>query len=132
MFVHGRHTVVKVGTDDLSEFANATTFNRSGDANENTTYGKNSKSYNGGLKDSKITLEGVYDDGVDGPGAILRPLLATSTTFTFQPEGTGTGKPQSVVDVVITAYNESSPVADNIKWTCEMQGSDDIADTAQV
>jgi hypothetical protein len=131
-FKHGKNTVVKVGADDLSEFTNSTAFNRSGDALDVTTYGKNSKVFIGGLKDCKITIEGNYDSGVGGPSAIIEPLLATETTFTFQPEGTGTGKPQKVVDVVVTAFNVSSPVADQIKWTCEMQGSDDVDDSAQV
>lgn len=132
-FVHGKHTVVKLGVADLSVYTNTTTFNRSKDALETTTYGKDSKTYRGGLKDGKITIGGTYDDGASGPAAIIQPHLddEAPTTFTFQPDGAGTTKDQTVVDVVVTAFNVSSPVAEMVQWTCEMQASDDADDTPQ-
>lgn len=131
-FRHGKNTVVKVGANDLSAFTNSTAFNRSADAVDVTTYGKTSKVFIGGLKDCKITIEGTYDDGATGPSTVLEPLLGTEATFTFQPEGAGSGKAQKLVTVIVTAFNTSSAVADQIKWTCEMQGSNDVNDTDQV
>lgn len=130
-FRHGKNTVVKLGADDLSAFTNSTAFNRSADAVDVTTYGKDSKVFIGGLKDCKVTIEGNYDDSVGGPADVIEPLLGTAVDFTFQPAGTGAGKAQKVVNVIVTAFNVSSPVADQVKWTCEMQGSDDVDDTPQ-
>lgn len=128
---HSKATVVKVGTADISAFTNSTTFNRSADSHEVTTYGRDSKVYAGGLKDATVTIEGFYDTSVTGPRAILEPLLGETTEFTFQPEGTGSGKPQNVCDAVVTAYNESSPVADMVTWTAELQVSGDVDVTDQ-
>lgn len=130
-FVHSKNTVVSLGGDDLSAFTNSTTYNRSADSHDVTTYGKNSKVYSGGLKDGTVTIGGFYDDGAAGPRETIGPLLGTVVEFIFKPEGTGTGKPQDAVDVLVTAYNESSPVADQIQWTAELQMSDDVATTTQ-
>lgn len=132
-FRHGKDTVVKLNAIDLSAFSNQTQFGDETEANETTTYGRARKTYMGGLGDGKITLQGVYDDGASGPRAIIKPLKAagTAVTFLFQPEGTGSGKAQSSVSVIITAFNETAPVADVIGWTCEMQMTGPLDETDQ-
>lgn len=132
-FVHGKDTVITLGGDDLSAYTNSTTHNRSADSHDVTTYGKDSHVFVGGLKNGTATIGGIYDNtAATGPRAVIVPLLGTTTEFVFKPEGTGTGKPQDTVDVVVTAYNESSPVADMVQWTAELQFSDDVASTTQV
>lgn len=130
-FTHSKNTVVLLDDNDISAFTNSTTYNRSADSHEVTTYGKNSKVYNGGLKDGTVTIGGLYDDGATGPRAVIQPLLGTVVEFVFRPEGTGTGKPEDTVNVLVTAYNESSPVADQIQWTAELQMSDDVVSADQ-
>lgn len=133
-FRHGKDTVVKLNGSDLSAFSNSTSFGDETEANETTTYGRSRKTYMAGLGDGKVTLQGVYDDGASGPRAIIKPLKAagTAVAFIFQPEGTGSGKAQSNVDVIITAFNESAPVGDVIAWTCEMQMTGPLTETDQV
>jgi hypothetical protein len=131
-FVHSKNTLVTLNAKDLSAYTNSTTYNRSADSHEVTTYGKASKVYSGGLKDGTITIGGFYDDtAANGPRAVIRPILGTVVAFIFKPEGTGTGKPQDTVNVLVTAYNESSPVADQIQWTAELQMSDDVTSISQ-
>jgi hypothetical protein len=131
-FVHGKDTYVSLDGDDLSTFTNSTTHNRSADTHDVTTYGKGAHVFQGGLKNGTATIGGIYDNtAVTGPRAVIRPLLGTTVEFVFRPEGTGSGKPQDTVDVVVNAYNESSPVADMVQWTAELQFSDDVASVAQ-
>ena len=130
-FVHGKNTFVSLGGTNISAYTNSTTFNREADSHEVTTYGKASKVYRGGLKDAKVTVSGWYDDAATGPHTLIAPLVGTNAAFVFRPEGTGSGKPQSTVDVLVTSYNESSPVADHIQWTAELQCSDTINDAPQ-
>jgi hypothetical protein len=131
-FVHGRNTQVEIDGDDISEFCNSTTNNRSADSHDVTTYGKNSHVFAGGLKGGTATIGGPYDNGVTGPRSVIEPLLGSVVPFVFRPEGTGVGKPESTVDVLVMAYNESAPVADMIQWTAELQFSDDVVTIAQV
>lgn len=130
-FVHGKGTAVSLDGDDLSVYANSVSFGRSADSHEVTTFGKNSKVYQSGLKDGTASIEGIYDNTAStGPGAVLRPLVGgAAVELIYKPEGAGTGKPVATVDVIVTAYDETAPVADMITWSAELQLSDDIADT---
>lgn len=131
-FVHGKDTYVSLDDQDVSTFTNSTTYNREADSHDVTTYGKGSHVFQGGLKGGTCTLSGVYESGASGPRAVIAPMLGTTVEFIFRPEGTGTGLPEDTVDVVVTAYNESSPVADMIQWTAELQLSDDVVSADQV
>lgn len=134
-FIHGKNTVVLWGGTDLSAYAESTDWNDSTDAEDVTTYGptRTRKSYGASLGDGTITCAGTSDDGAGGPAAVILPLkdAGAPVTFTFRPKGTGGGLPQKVVDVIITAYNETSPVGGFSKWTCEMQMSGTINRAAQ-
>ncbi|MFE9748451.1 hypothetical protein ACFYOT_26390 [Saccharothrix saharensis] len=133
-FVHGKNTFVSIDGDNLSQYATNVQFNRSAESHDVTTFGKNSKVYASGLKDGTTTIQGIYDNTVStGPGAILRPLVGgAAVPLIYQPEGTGTGRPESEVDVIVTAYEETAPVADMVTWSATLQHSDDVADDAQV
>lgn len=132
-FVHGKGAVTSVDGKDLSVYSNSITFTRTADNHDVTTFGKNSKVYFQGLKDGTASVEGTYDGTAStGPGAVLRPLVgAASVDMIYRPEGTGTSKPTATVDVFVTSYEESVPVADMITWTADLQLSDDIADSTQ-
>jgi hypothetical protein len=132
-FVHGKGTAVSIDGDDLSAFSNSVQFNRSADSHDVTTFGKTSKVYQSGLKDGQATIEGIYDSTTGtGPGAVLRPLVGgAAVPLEYQPEGISTGKPTSTVDVIVTAYEETAPVADMITWSATFQMSDDITDSVQ-
>lgn len=131
-FVHGKNTYVSLNGDDLSAFTNNTEYAGEAETHETTTYGKNSKTYQGGLKDGTATISGIYDDGIAGPRAIIKPLLGTTVEFIYRPEGTGAGKPQDTVDVVVQSYEETAPVGDMIAWSAEVQFTDDVATADQV
>lgn len=134
-FVHGRHTFVSLDAVNLSTFTKQTSFEDSTSTHDLTTYGptRTRKSYGAGLGDGKVTISGVYDDGAAGPRATIKSLKAAGdpVEFIFQPEGAGAGKPQSVVDVIVASYNESSSVDDYIQWTAELQMTGDLDETDQ-
>lgn len=125
-FVHGKGAYFKVNSTDLSAFTNNVAPKRSADSHDTTTFGKSSKTYAGGLLDGTITASGIYDDGATGPAATLEPLLGTTVTYAYRPEGTGTGKPEKTGSAVLTAYEETAPVADMVSWTCTLQLSDTV------
>jgi hypothetical protein len=134
-FIHGKNTVVKLNAVDLSTYTESTDFNDGVTVEKITTYGptRTRESYGASLGDGKITLKGTYDDGASGPAKTIQPLMdaGTAVTFLFQPKGTGAGKPQQSVSVIVTAFNVSSPVAGYSKWTAELQMSGDITRTDQ-
>lgn len=134
-FTHGRNTFVSIDGVTLSTYIKTTSFEDSTDTHDSTTYGptRTRKSYQAGLGDGKVTIAGMHKNDAAGPRATLKPLKAAGepVELIFQPEGPGTGKPQSVVNVIITSYNESSAVDDLVQWTSELQMTDDLDETDQ-
>lgn len=131
-FVHGKDTFVSLDGSDLSAFTNTSEVTRTADSHDVTTYGNGTHVYVGGLKDGTATMGGTYDNTAStGPAAVIKPLLGTNVDFVRQIEGAGSGLPQESVEVLVTQYVETAPVADMVTWTCEMQLSGPIDDTAQ-
>lgn len=131
-FVHGKNTYISLNGTDLSAFTDASELERTADSHDVTTYGKNNHVKAGGLLDGTAKMSGTYDNTAGtGPRAVIRPVVGTLVTLIRRPEGTGTGKPQDSVSVLVTKYNESNPVADMVKWSCDMDLSDAITSTTQ-
>lgn len=132
-FVHGKSTYVSIDGFDISAYTNTSTFTRGQDSHDTTTYGKDDHVYSGGLRNNTVNLGGIYDTVSGGPGAVFRDIhdAAALVTFIRRCEGTGSGKPQESVSVLVTSYVETNPVADMVTWTAELQCSDEITTTTQ-
>lgn len=122
-FVHGKNTVITVNGSDISAYTNNTDMNDETMTHDVTCYGQARKAYQAGLGDGTFGLKGIHDNGVGGPRAILKPLKAagTAVTFVYRPDGTGSGKQQSSVSVIVKSYKESDSAADMIQWEAEFQ-----------
>jgi hypothetical protein len=129
---HGKETVIKLNAVDLSAFCNTSEWTRSADSHDTTTYGADDHAYDGGLGDAKATIGGFYDDGATGPRATIEPLIGTKVAYIRQPEGTGAGKSQDSCTVLVMSYVETSPVADMVTWSAELQVSGAVDSTDQV
>jgi hypothetical protein len=131
-FIHGKNTVVKVATKDLSPFTDSSELEIGADTHDTTTYGNNSHRKSGGLLDGSFKMSGTYDStAVTGPRAALKPLTGTTVAVIRQSEGTGSGKPQDAFNAVVSKYVETSPVADMVKWSCEFEIDGDVNSAAQ-
>lgn len=130
-FKHGKNTFISLGGSDLSAFCNTSTLTRSADSHDVTTYGKDDHVFEGGLGNGNASIGGIYDDGATGPAAVIEPKRGTVVSLIRRPQGTGSGLPQQVVNVLVVDYVETNPVADMITWTASLQLSDAIDDTAQ-
>lgn len=132
-FVHGKSTYVSLDAQDLSAFCDSVAFNRAADSHDVTTFGRNSHTYRGGLLDGTSTITGKYDNtALTGPRAVVQPLLGTNVELIYRPEGTGTGKPEDAVEVLVTAYEQTNPVADMVTFSITLQLSGDVASSVQV
>lgn len=130
-FVHGRHTYVSLGGSDLSAFTNTSTMSRKADKHDVTTYGKDDHVWEGGLGDGAASMGGIYDNTATGPRDVIEPMVGTVVTFIRRPEGTGAGKPQDSVSVLVEEYVETNPVADMVTWSVTLQPSDAVTSTNQ-
>lgn len=130
-FVHGKDTVVTLNAVDISAFSDNTDWEREADEHDLTTYGKLAHVFKGGLLGGKVTVTGTYDNGAAGPQATIEPLIGSVVTLIYKPAGTGVGRIQKSVSVLVKSYKESDPVADFIKWTAEFTMSDVVTQTTQ-
>lgn len=126
-FVHGRSVYLKLGTSDLSAYADNTDFPVSADVHETTTYGKSWKTKVGGLKAGSFSVGGLYDaTAVTGVETVLRPMVGTTVVFEVGPEGNAAGKVKYSGSCVVENYNLSAPVGDMIRWTASLQTTDTV------
>jgi hypothetical protein len=130
-FVHGKNTYVSLNGVDLSTYVTTSQLEKNADKHDVTTYGQATHVYNGGLLDGTATMSGVYDNGVSGPRATIQALIGTTCTLVRRPDGTGSGKAQDSVTVLVEKYVETNPVADMVTWSCDMQLSGAVTTTAQ-
>jgi hypothetical protein len=130
--VHGKRLKWTINAVDLSAYGNATDPERTAETHETTTYGLDSKTYEGGLLDGTATLGGFYESGAAStPRVVFDAILGTKVAYVYMPEGVGTGKPTKTVDVVVKKYTESIPVGDMIKWSVDLQYSGPLVVTTQ-
>lgn len=131
-FVHGKDTFISLNASDISAFCNTSTFTRTADSHDVTTYGNSDHVYVGGLGDGTASIGGTYDNGATGPRDVIEPLIGTVVTLIRRPEGTGSGKPQDSVQALVTNYVETNPVAEMVTWSAELQLSGAVTSTNQV
>jgi len=122
----GADAVFMLDSDDLSDFIDTVTFTESADSLDVTTFGNGGHRKRGGLTDGTIAIGGVYDTTSSGPHDVVQPLIGTVVTFAWRPEGTGTGLPAVTGSVLVQNYVESSPVAEIVRWTANLEIDGDV------
>ncbi len=131
-FVHGKGSVTSLGGSDLSIYSNTVNWNLSADSHDVTTFGKSSHVKQGGLLDGSATVSGIYDNTASvGPRAVIVPKRGTVVAMVWRPEGTGSGRPQDTVNVLVGKYSETSAVADMVMWSVDLEMSDDVVTATQ-
>lgn len=121
-FVHGKTTVLKVATKDISPYTKTSSFEQDADVHDTTGYGATAHTKAGGLLDGKFTCGGTYDNTASvGPRNALQSLIGTTVAVIRQPEGTLTTKPQDSFSAVLSKYVETNPVDDMITWSAEFE-----------
>ena len=126
-FVHGKSSVFKLDNasgslTDISSYVNNVDFPETADVAETSVLGASAKSYIVGLKDSSISLSGLFDATLD---AIAGAVVGQSATLSFEysPEGTASGKVKYTGEAIMTNYSLSSPVGDVVAWSADLQVS---------
>jgi len=122
-FFHGKSTNFSLddtgGTSrDLSNVLVSVDFPEIVETAETTAFGATSKSYIVGLRDATISISGLWDATVDG--YIIGTEPATRT-FIFGPAGSTSGYVKYTGECILTNYSVSSPVADVVTFSLDLQ-----------
>lgn len=134
-FTHGSKAQFTIGDSaavarNISAFLDGVDFEPSVDTPETTVFGLASKTYITGLKDGKFSIQGKYDQVVDGYLSGILGGFLTARAFIYDPQGTATGTPHYVGAAHLTGYKVSTPVADAGSFTAQFQVSGDVTRSA--
>lgn len=129
-FRHGKNAVFKLDNSsgtlvDLSAYLDEASMPRSIETGETTTFGSSAKTYITGLSDATISLSGKFDSTLDSHmSGIISALSAgtiDSVSFEYGAEGSASGRVKYSGEAVVTSYEVSSPVADVVTCSIELQ-----------
>ena len=122
-FVHGKSTDFAIDDTGGSSrnIANTLTdvsFPQTIDTAETTAFGSSNKSYIVGLKDTTISVSGIWDATVDG---YLSGTEPASRSFIYGPAGSTGGNVKYTGEAILTNYSQSNPVGDVVTFTADFQ-----------
>lgn len=121
-FRHGKRTVVLMNGTNMSPFLNEATQTQSVETAETTTFADNDKTYITGLGDGTISTSGLFDSTAGASNDVLTGALGLEdNTFTVLPEGATLGAESVIANGQLTSYDVSSPVADVVSISAEIQ-----------
>ncbi len=130
-FVHGKSTDFELddtgGTSrSLANVLTSVDFPETIDTAETTAFGSTSKSYIVGLRDSTISVSGLWDATIDGYIIGTEPA---SRTFIFGPAGSTGGNVKYTGEAILTNYSVSNPVADVVTFSLDLQVTGNVTRT---
>jgi predicted secreted protein len=122
-FAHGKSTDFALddtgGTSrNVSNTLTDVSFPQTIDTAETTAFGSSNKSYIVGLKDTTISVSGLWDATVDGYYAGTEPA---SRSFIYGPAGTTSGNVKYTGEAIMTNYSVSNPVGDVVTYAVDLQ-----------
>ncbi len=127
----GKHTINAV---DMTGFIKTSEWEEEPDLHDVTHGGATAKSYQSGLTDAKLKVEGTYDDQdiATGPRDTIKPLIGGAAFPVLRDvEGTGSGNARESFNAVVAKYGESGSVDGMVKWKLDLQVSGVITITDQ-
>ena len=122
-FAHGKSTDFALddtgGTSrSLANTLTDVSFPQSIDTAETTAFGSTNKSYIVGLKDTTISVSGLWDATIDG---YLSGTEPASRSFIYGPAGSTVGNLKYTGEAIITNYSVSNPVGDVVTYSVDLQ-----------
>ena len=122
-FAHGKST--DFARDDtggssrnLSNTLTDVSFPQTIDTAETTAFGSSNKSYIVGLKDTTISVSGIWDATVDGYISGTEPA---SRSFIYGPAGSTGGNVKYTGEAIMTNYAVNNPVGDVVTFSMDLQ-----------
>jgi len=124
-FVHGKNAQLELEGTNLSNTLNEISMPREIETAETTAFGDQDKTYITGLSDATVSLSGMFDATTDSAIATIITNLKSgsiaSASFTYGPSGSASSNPKFTGEALVTSYEISSPVADVITYSLELQ-----------
>lgn len=132
-FIHGRLAVVIFNGVDISAYCDSNEMTDDTTNHDVTCFGAVRKAYAAGLGDGQFVIGGTHDDGANSPRAVIKAAKAAGLPVPFidRPAGTGAGKQQSSVNVLVGQYVQTEAASEMTKWKATLQMTGALDETNQ-
>lgn len=124
-FKHGKGAKIAVGGNTLTDYLNEASNTSSVEPADTTTFGNDAHTYIVGLKDGTVSLSGLFDGTSGAIDEAITDALGTDDSghFMVLPSGDGDGPGSRAWfgKGEVTSYETSSPVADVVSVSIELQ-----------
>ena len=122
-FAHGKSTDFALddtggSSRNISDTLTDVSFPQTIDTAETTAFGSSNKSYIVGLKDTTISVSGIWDATVDGYISGTEPA---SRSFIYGPAGSTGGNVKYTGEAIMTNYAVNNPVGDVVTFSMDLQ-----------
>ena len=122
-FAHGKSTDFAIddtggSSRNISNTLTDVSFPQTIDTAETTAFGSSNKSYIVGLKDTTISVSGIWDATVDGYISGTEPA---SRSFIYRPAGSTGGNVKYTGEAIMTNYAVNNPVGDVVTFSMDLQ-----------
>lgn len=120
-FSHGSSAKVYLNGYDLTSYFNSVSTEGSGDAVDTTTFGETCHTYIAGVKESSVSLDGLYDATAGASGTVLQTALgADDSELCYFPNGDTLGNAGIGAKGIETKYEINTDVTDANKVSAEL------------
>jgi predicted secreted protein len=132
---HGSTSLLKINDGsslrDISPYVKTVDVNRAKTGNDVTTKGATGVTYRGGLTDGELRVTGLWDNTASvGTRTVFTVLMQAAvvapTAFEWYPMGGSTVKLTG--NMLVTQYDESSPIDDYVAFTATLKISGAVTD----
>lgn len=122
-FIHGKSATVLFGAYNLSTYLNELGLTKTIETGETTTFSSDSKTYVVGLQDGTASLSGLFDGDANAIDEVMQSAIASDNrdVSTLSPAAEAVGVVAYLVDAHTGSYEVSSPVADVVSVTADLQ-----------
>lgn len=131
MAIHGKDSAFKLEDSagstlrDIGPYLTSVDFSEENDTHDNTVLGLEAHTFQTGLTNGTITLNGFWDaTATVGAATVLDSLVGLdgiTAGFEYGPAGTTTGLVKYSGECILQSLDYSSPVADLVTFTATLQ-----------
>lgn len=127
-FAHGKSTSLFFNATNLTEYFRSASRSNMVEPAETTVFGKSFKTYIPGLQDATVSLEGLFDGTASAVDDTISGILGSSSDniVTVALVAPAVGATTYIGEGIATSYGVTSPVADVVSLTVELQSDQGI------
>ena len=116
--IFGGNGYLELDSNNMSIYLKSGGLDSTLDTIDVSTWGDASKDYITGLEDGSFSLEGVWDETVDGYMSVMKGV---KKPFTYGPAGNTAGMVEYSGNGILTSYNIGNDISGEVRFSATFQ-----------